>query len=949
MSRLNMNTIYRSVILLFCTMLFTSIYGCGNGGGGSSSSGTSGTTTKAGHNIALSANVTTLAAGQNSIITATVTDGAGNPASGQTVSFQFLGGGAAPSGATLTPLSSGITDASGKAIAIYTAGATISATDIQDTVQASVTGATNAILMTRTASATPPSEYRMALAADVTTLAAGQNSIVTATVTDGAGNPASGQTVSFQFLGGVAAPSGATLTPLNSGITDASGKAVAVYTAGAASPTTGVQDTIQVSVTGATGALVMTRTASTSVPPTGYRMALAADVTSLAAGQSTIITATVTDSSGNPASGQTVSFQFLDGVAAPSGATLTTLGSGITDASGRAITVYKAGANAATTSIQDTIQASVTGTTSGIVMTRTASTAVPPAGNRMALTADVTSLAAGQHSIITATVTDSSGNPVSGQTVSFQFLGGATAPSGATLTPLNSGTTDASGKAVAVYTAGATTPATSVQDMIQASVTGATGAITMTRTASTAVPPAGYRIALAADLTSLSAGQNTIVTATVTDGSGNPAIGQTVSFQFLGGLAAPSGATLTTLNGGVTDANGKVVAIYTAGAASPAITVQDMVQASVTGTTGALVMTRTASTAVPPAGYRITVSADVTSLGAGVKSIVTATVTDGSGNPASGQTVTFQFLGGLPAPSDATLSVLNGGITDASGRAVAVYTAGANTPAASIQDTIQASVTGSTDVAIITRTANTATPPSGYRLTVTATPTDLSAGAMSVVAATVFNADGTAAVGVPVTFAFGTNNSGATLTTVGVGTTDVSGTAIATYTAGNNTPSLSIQDTVTASVTGSANAAVITRLPTVGTGDRIISFTEDPETTVSGTPGPLPAASAVVIMKVKVTKDDLVSPVQGEAVTFSIINGNGTLTFTDPTSAVVTSVSSPPVPAILAPVNPVVTDDNGEAYVVFTKPGAGSPSDTIIRAQIESTTNGGDAVRIIYW
>lgn len=434
---------------------------------------------------------------------------------------------------------------------------------------------------------------------------------------------------------------------------------------------------------------------------------------------------------------------------------------------------------------------------------------------------------------------------------------------------------------------------------------------------STQPTPTGYNVALTADVTTLAARQNSIVTATITDGSGNPVSGQAVTFTL---LIDNSTAILTTV-GGTTDASGKALAVYTAGATSPTTSVQDTIRASVTGSTGAVIMTRTASTAVPPVGYRMTLTADVTSLAAGKNAIVTATVTDSSGNPASGQTVTFAF-NPTPAPSGGSLTTLISGVTDASGRAVAIYKAGATNPTTSVEDTIQASVTGYTSGAIVmTRTASTATPPAGYRLTVTATPVSLAANAMSVIVAKVINnADGSDASGVAVTFAKLIDNSGATLTTVGSGITDASGTAIATYTAGNNTPSLSIQDVVTASVTGSAGAVIITRLPTLGTGNRIISFTEIPET-LPDTP-----VSGVVIMKVKVTTDNLTSPVVGVTVTFTILAG-GTGTLSSSTAT---------------------TDTNGEAYVIFTRPATGS-GETVVRAQIPGTINGGDAARIVYW
>jgi len=432
---------------------------------------------------------------------------------------------------------------------------------------------------------------------------------------------------------------------------------------------------------------------------------------------------------------------------------------------------------------------------------------------------------------------------------------------------------------------------------------------------STQPTPTGYNVALTADLTSVAAGNSTVVTATVTDGSGNPVNGLAVTFTL---LIDHSVATLTTV-GGTTNASGKAVVVYTAGATTPASSVQDTIQASVTGSTGAVIITRTASTAIPPTGYLINLTADVTSLAAGKNAIITATVTDGSGNPASGQNVTFALL---IDNSVATLTPSGVVTTDASGRAVKVYTAGASSPATSVEDTVQASVTGANGVVIITRTASTATPPTGYRLTVTATPVSLAANAMSIIVAKVINsADGTDAAGVAVTFDLLIDNSVATLTTVGSGNTDAEGYAIATYTAGNHDPSLSIQDAVTASVTGSAGAVIITRLPTLGTGNRIISFTEIPET-LPGTP-----VSGVVIMKVKVTTDNLTSPPSpGVTVTFSILAGGaGTLSSTSAT-----------------------TDTNGEAYVIFTRPATGS-GETVVRAQIPGTINGGDAARIVYW
>ncbi|MCK7511819.1 MAG: hypothetical protein MZV70_52410 [Desulfobacterales bacterium] len=40
---------------------------------------------------------------------------------------------------------------------------------------------------------------------------------------------------------------------------------------------------------------------------------------------------------------------------------------------------------------------------------------------------------------------------------------------------------------------------------------------------------------------------------------------------------------------------------------------------------------------------------------------------------------------------------------------------------------------------------------------------------------------------------------------------------------------------------------------------------------------------------------------------------------------------------------------NGEAFVIFDRNGAVGSGETIVRAQISDTINGGDAALIVYW
>jgi Zn ribbon nucleic-acid-binding protein len=547
-------------------------------------------------------------------------------------------------------------------------------------------------------------------------------------------------------------------------------------------------------------------------------------------------------------------------------------------------------------------------------------------GSSISISSTVTSLAAGESSIITATVIDGAGVPVQGKTVTFTLLNNN---SGATITTLNGGHTDAKGQAIATYTAGANSPTTSIQDTIQASASGATAATTITRISSSSAAT-GFRMTLTADSTSLAAGQSTIVKATVTDGSGSPAGGQAVTFTLLNNN---SGATLTILSLGVTDNSGQALAIYKAGANSPTTSVQDTIQASVTGAVGVIMITRLSSSATST-GLIMTLTADATSLSAGNSTIIKAMVTDGSGKSASGQTVSFALFSNL---SGATLVPLNGGVTDASGKAIATYTAGANSPTASVQDIIQASVAGTIGAIIITRMPSSATA-SGVVIKVTATPSSLHANAISVVVAQVNNADGTAAPGLPVTFGIAPNNSSAPALSVVNGTTDANGQAIAIYTAGNGNPSLSEDDVVTATVTGAAAAAVITRLPSVGTGNRLthLYLCSDSDPTCTTSTGTLVSSSGNLVMTAYVTTDDGTTPVEGVTVTFGIVTGGGSI-----------------VPTATLPMNLVLltatTDDNGKAIAVYTGPGGASPGEAVVEAYITGTNNGGGAAGLIHW
>ena len=255
----------------------------------------------------------------------------------------------------------------------------------------------------------------------------------------------------------------------------------------------------------------------------------------------------------------------------------------------------------------------------------------------------------------------------------------------------------------------------------------------------------GLIMTLTADSTSLAAGQSTIIRATVTDGSGAPSAGQTVTFTL---LANQSGATLVPLNGGATDASGQAIATYKAGANSPTTSVQDMIQASVTGTTGAVIITRISSSGTSTTGLVLTLTAAANSLAGGESTIITAKVTNGT-SAVQGVIVAFSFV---THPSGASLTILSA-TTDAAGEATALYTAGGNTPNATVQDVVQASVTGTTKAVIITRTAGTGTGTiSNGTLALSTSSSVVSYGTPVTITATLRDADGALVPNAVVTF-----------------------------------------------------------------------------------------------------------------------------------------------------------------------------------------------------
>lgn len=406
------------------------------------------------------------------------------------------------------------------------------------------------------------------------------------------------------------------------------------------------------------------------------------------------------------------------------------------------------------------------------------------------------------------------------------------------------------------------------------------------------------RITLTADSADVAPGGSVVITATVIRASGTTTTttgstttgtgtttatssgwGENVTFRLL----TANGAQLSPLTQ-KTDGDGKATAVYTAGNNYN----EDIIQASLdNGMSVSIVIKKNGN--ISGATIKITTEPSPASVKAlGYISIV-ATVTDAS-KPMSGQTVEFKLV---ENNSGATLIIQNA-VTDAAGQAFATYRAGANEPA---QDVVQAKLlsNGAISPVVIDVTAG----PPGLSIEVAASPTSVSAGQVSIITATLTGDD---KEGVTVTFMLPINSSGATLSAV-TATTDGSGKAVVTYQAGTASPTLSVSDTVQASVGSISSTAVITRTGSATT-TFSISVSANPQTLASKT------SSSVLTANVK---NNLGTAVGGVTVTFTATRGS-------------LSVLS------------ATTDGSGNAVTTFTGDG-GSTGSGVVTASI---TIGGD-------
>jgi hypothetical protein len=276
-----------------------------------------------------------------------------------------------------------------------------------------------------------------------------------------------------------------------------------------------------------------------------------------------------------------------------------------------------------------------------------------------------------------ATVLSAEGNPVIGREVSFGFVSNA---SGATLSSINANT-GSTGEASIIYTAGMTAGF----DVVRVSISNGSTLITNITVGG---GTGSYQMTLAADNTSLAAGQTAVITATVTDGSSNPTVGITVTFTLPVNESGASfvntaGVSVSSISVN-TDASGNAVATYKTGSNDSLVAVYDTVRgALVNGSSNAVSITRSAGTA--RTGYSITITTAAPTVPLTGGSCVIEVNVQNNGTVVNGVTVNFVSTAGSVSPSSRT--------TDGAGNAATTFTAGAGAAAGDTAGVVTASIT----------------------------------------------------------------------------------------------------------------------------------------------------------------------------------------------------------------------------------------------------------------
>ncbi|MFP4272777.1 MAG: hypothetical protein ACLFRH_07060, partial [Halothiobacillaceae bacterium] len=376
--------------------------------------------------------------GERTTIQATVTDSEGKPIPNRSVSFAL---GSNISGAALSD-ERARTSSNGQASVLYTAGSQLGLDRVNVSVLDESGNELDFASVEIEVSRDAQSSLSLALPTEVE-INAGNSLVLEAQVSTDEDEPAPNQTVQFAFGSNL---SGARLSPVEA-VSGEDGIARVIYTAG--SDIDGLENVIDTVIATTEDDQGREVSAFSNIQvlhaETGVSIALAADASELGTGETTALTATLTDSEGQPITNRTVSFT----IGSNESGGQTSAGSATTGNDGTARVVYTAGNSEGT----DTLIASYT-TQAEILVATSVDLQVDPAssqtGLQVSLTPETFETTPGSAQILTASVTASDGNPEPGEEVSFQFGSNI---SGATLES-DTAITDEDGDARIRYTAG---------------------------------------------------------------------------------------------------------------------------------------------------------------------------------------------------------------------------------------------------------------------------------------------------------------------------------------------------------------------------------------------------------------------------------------------------------------------------------------------------------------
>ena len=669
--------------------------------------------------VVVTSNSATIPVNGSTQVQALVKDTSGQPVAGATV--VFTSSTAVPFGnaGTLSPTSA-TTDANGVARATLTAGPAILTT--------TVSASTGGISGTTQVGFTTGAAASVSVDASPNAVKHGGASTLTIAVVDGNGNPIANEPITLSFT---SHGSGVPTLNLTSGTTNSSGLLFATYTAGATSG--GVTDSVKaVASTGANGSLTITVNDGAAVVGT---VALVAANSSILVSTSTVLSATVLDTGGQPISGAAVSF-------ATNGGTLTSA-TGTTNVSGVATTTLTAG----TATQAATVRASASNVSGSAVVNITSGTAAVVGINAMPNT-----VKPGGTSILTVAVTDANGNAVANEPVNLTFTASG---SGTPSLSAVSGTTNANGLLVVSYTAGANAGSDSI------SARTSTGVIKPTTIIVSVDAIVIGSITSSANNGSIPVGGNTVIRARVLDNTGLVVPNATVLFSTTAGTL--SGATPTDVNG---------IASVSLTAGNEVLTAT--VSASISGFTGTAPVNFTAG-----AANTVVVSAAPGSVKPGGTSSISAYVVDANNNPVAGETVTFS----IPVKGSGQPTLLAAtAMTSINGLASVTYTAGTGTGVDTVAAVTSTGKSGSTNIAVDPN----ATVVSGIALVSGATTLPADGSSTATLRATVMSG-ASPAVGVTVTFAASGGGLSATSAV-----TDASGNAQVTLTSPIHTGTIAV-------------------------------------------------------------------------------------------------------------------------------------------------------------